>query len=90
MSGPRQTRLRLLFSKNETDVSEDLCKDLLSWSFTDHESGQADEISLTLKDNEGKWAGSWKPDGGENIKMYLVRRHHGRTWAGGLPRNILC
>ena len=71
MSGPRQTRLRLLFSKNETDVSEDLCKDLLSWSFTDHESGQADEISLTLKDNEGKWAGSWKPDGGENIKMYL-------------------
>ena len=54
MSGPRQTRLRLLFSKNETDVSEDLCKDLLSWSFTDHESGQADEISLTLKDNEGK------------------------------------
>ena len=71
MSGPRQTRLRLLFSKNETDVSEDLCKDLLSWSFTDHESGQADEISLTLKDNEGKWAGSWKPDGGENVKMYL-------------------
>lgn len=34
-------------------------------------AAQADEISLTLKDNEGKWAGSWKPDGGENIKMYL-------------------
>lgn len=71
MGEVRQTRLRLLFSKNETDVTEDICKDLFSWSYTDHESGQADEISLTLKDETGKWAGSWRPDGGERIKMYL-------------------
>lgn len=71
MAEVRQTRLRLLFSKNETDVTEDICKDLLSWSYTDHESGQADEISLTLKDETGKWAGSWRPDGGERVRMYL-------------------
>lgn len=71
MTDVLQTRLRLLFSKNETDVTEDICKDLLSWSYTDHESGQADEISLTLKDETGKWADSWKPDGGETVRMYL-------------------
>ena len=32
MSDVRQTKLRLLFSKNETDVTSDLCKDLLSWN----------------------------------------------------------
>lgn len=67
----RETRLRLLFSKNETDVSADIAKDLLSWSYSDKESGQADEISLQLKDETGKWAGSWRPDGGENIKMFI-------------------
>lgn len=67
----RETRLRLLFSKNETDVSADIAKDLLSWSYSDKESGQADEISLQLKDETGKWAGSWRPDGGENIKRFI-------------------
>lgn len=71
MSDVRQTKLRLLFSKNETDVTSDLCKDLLSWNYSDHESGQADEISLVLKDETGKWAGSWRPDGGEIIRMYI-------------------
>ena len=67
----RQTRLRILFSKQGVDVTEDLCKDLLSWSYTEHESGQADEVSLTLKDETGKWAGSWKPEGGERVQIYL-------------------
>lgn len=71
MSDVRQTKLRLLFSKNETDVTSDLCKDLLSWNYSDHESSQADEISLVLKDETGKWAGSWRPDGGEIIRMYI-------------------
>ena len=70
MSDVRQTKLRLLFSKNETDVTSDLSKDLLSWNYSDHESGQADEISLVLKDETGKWAGSWRPDGGEITVSY--------------------
>ncbi len=71
MGSPLKTSLKLLFSSNETDVTDELSKDLLSWSYVDRESGQADEISLTLKDETGKWAGSWKPDGGESVKMYL-------------------
>ena len=72
LNEPKVTKLRLLFSANKTDVTEDLSKDLLSWSYSDKETGQADEISLTLQDNTGKWSSTWKPDGGEVIRAYLA------------------
>jgi len=72
MSNPIQTRLRLLFTESGQDVSQDVLPDLLSFSFSDKESGEADEISLTLKDDTGKWAQIWKPDGGEVVDAYLA------------------
>lgn len=71
LNEPKVTKLRLLFSKNKTDITEDLSKDLLSWSYSDKETGQADEISLMIADASGKWASNWKPDGGEVIRAYL-------------------
>lgn len=70
-SYPRQARLRLLFGAGGEDVTEDITPDLLSFEYSDKDGGQADEISITLKDEVGKWAGSWKPDGGQIIKAYL-------------------
>ncbi len=69
---PRKTRLRLFFSKDKTDVTSDISGDLLSWSYVDRETGQADEISLLLKDPSGRWSQSWRPDGGEVIRMYIA------------------
>lgn len=71
MGQPLQTRLKLLFSKVGVDVTESLLPDILSFAYDDKESGEADEISLTLKDETGKWAGTWKPDGGEFIRAYI-------------------
>ena len=68
---PLQTRLRLLFSESKTDVTEDLMPDLLSFSYTDKENAEADEVTLTLKDPDGKWASKWKPDGGEMVQAFL-------------------
>lgn len=82
-TGPIETNLRLLFSENETDVDESLMLDLLSFQFDDRENGEADEISILLKDSDGKWAGTWKPDGGESVKAYLAK---GTTTDGGLNR----
>ena len=73
MGNPIQTKLRLLFTATGQDVSQDILPDLLSFSFSDKESGEADEISLTLKDETGKWAATWKPDGGEVIDVYLSK-----------------
>ena len=82
-TGPIATSLRLLFSESETDVDESLMPDLLSFQFDDRENGEADEISLLLKDSDGKWAGTWKPDGGESVKAYLSK---GTTNDGGFNR----
>ena len=82
-TGPIETNLRLLFSDSETDVEESLMPDLLSFQFDDRENGEADEISILLKDSDGKWAGTWKPDGGESVKAYLAK---GTTRDRGLNR----
>lgn len=72
MVNPRQTSLRLLFTKSGTDVTEDVVPDLLSFTYEDQETGRADGIRLLLKDETGRWAGSWKPQGGEIIDAYLA------------------
>ncbi len=72
MAMPIKTRLRLLFSKSETDVTESILPDLLSFSFDDKETNEADEISLTLKDEKGKWSSNWQPNGGEVIRAYIA------------------
>lgn len=71
MSQPLQTRLKLLFTQAGEDVSESILPDLLSFSFSDKETLEADTISITLKDERGKWAGTWQPNGGEVIKAYI-------------------
>ena len=53
MSGPLQTYLRLLFTETGTSVTQDILPDLLSFSYDDKETNEADEISLTLKDPTG-------------------------------------
>lgn len=81
---PRQTRLRLLFMASGKDVSQDIMPDLLSFSFSERESGESDEIAITLKDETGKWADSWKPDGGEVIDAYLSSGDVGSVFANEL------
>ncbi len=81
LNQPLQTRLRLLFGPDETDVTTDLLPDLLDFSYSDKDGGQADEITLTLKDETGKWAAAWRPDGGEVVKAYIQQ---GTTLRPGL------
>lgn len=71
MTHPIQTRLRLLFTQAGMDVTQSLLPDLLGFTYDDKETHEADEISVTLKDPTGKWASTWKPDGGEVVKAYI-------------------
>lgn len=73
MIGPIETNIRLLFSANETDVAESLLPDLLSFTYDDRENNEADEISIRLKDSDGKWAGRWMPDGAETVKAFISK-----------------
>lgn len=100
MAHPLQCRLHVMFSANETDVSEQINQDVLSFEYTDKETNEADELSISLKDETGKWAGSWKPNGGETIKaqiyagttqkrdkkLYFGRFYVDQIRASGAPR----
>lgn len=49
------------------DITDDIKSDLLSFSYTDNASGNADDISLSLKDNQRKWVKDWFPSKGDII-----------------------
>ena len=86
MSGPIQTYLRLLVTEAGTSVTQDILPDLLSFSYDDKETNEADEISITLKDPTGKWASKWKPDGGEVVRAYIASG----TVDGKKGRELFC
>lgn len=72
MGQPIQTRLKVLFTSEDKDISEYLAADLLAFTYDDKETNEADELTLTLKDPTGKWAGSWTPKGGERITASIL------------------
>lgn len=97
MPNPISTKFRLLFTAAGQDVSQSVLPDLLSFTFSDKETGEADELRLTLKDETGKWAATWKPDGGEVVDAYLStgsdELHCGRFYVdsmsvSGAPRTF--
>lgn len=59
---PRQVRALVLYDNR--DISADLAPYLKSISYTDHLSGEADDLTLTLEDRAGLWQGAWMPEKG--------------------------
>ncbi len=68
---PRKTETILYFTDKKINVTESLAPDLISFSYDDKEGGELDEISVSLKDDKGKWAGRWKPDSGEIVRAKI-------------------
>lgn len=71
MNQPRKVSFALYFSSERKNMTEDIAPDMLSLSYTDKETDESDELSITLKDPHGIWAGKWSPDGGEKIEAYI-------------------
>lgn len=60
MSGKEQARRTDISIKlNGADISEDVNKYLLSFSYTDEEEDKSDDLSITIDDREGVWLRSW-------------------------------
>ncbi len=67
-----------------TDISADLSPDLLSFSYGDKADGEADDISITLKDPEARWAGSWTPEANLKLAAYII------AVGGPTPGSLFC
>ena len=72
MSEPIQTRVKLSYMGTGSGNFESLIPDMLSFSYDDKETNEADEISVTLKDPTGKWANSLTPHAGAAVGASIV------------------
>lgn len=64
---------------NNANISRDISADLLSFDYTDNESGKADDIKIKLKNEHLRWVNAWFPDKGATLKASIVRHQGGRT-----------
>lgn len=68
---------------NGTMITQDIAPDLLGFSYTDNEPGKADDISITLKNDHGKWSGPWLPVLGDRLTATI--KQAGRGAGADLP-----
>lgn len=58
-----------------TNITKDISPDLKSFSYTDNASGAADDVSIELKDETGKWISSWAPTKGDIIRPKIITKN---------------
>lgn len=64
------------------DISSDVSNDLLSLTYEDKDGGEADTLSISLKDPDGKWARSWTPSRGDMVEVTLATQDRGTVSTG--------
>ena len=57
------------------NISTDIAADLLSFSYTDNESGTPDDI--VLKNDHGRWNDDWMPTLGDKIIASIIQEGRG-------------
>lgn len=75
----RRANLQLIYEN--VDISADLQPHLISWTYTDNLSGQADDLQVTLEDRAQLWTGDWMPDKGARVTAKITRGNWGRDSA---------
>ena len=73
------SNFRLLYEKK--DISSELAGYLISVTYTDFLSGQADELAIELENIDGRWYNEWYPGQGDELTFEL-------GWSGEERRQI--
>jgi hypothetical protein len=60
------------------DISAEIERHLVDFSYTDNAHGKADDLSLRLEDRDGRWRGPWFPSKGATISARIVTKN----WSG--------
>lgn len=53
------------------DISTDIADQVIEVNYTDHWHGENDEIDITVHDKDGLWKGSWFPEHGDTMELFL-------------------
>lgn len=65
---------------NSTDITGDISGDVLSVSYTDNASDDADDISILIQNRSKKWLYSWQPQEGAKLNAKIITER----WGGRL------
>lgn len=65
----KQPDCRVLW--NSKDVTTDLKPFLSSVTYTDHEEGASDDVSIELDNSEGLWSNDWYPVEGDTLELFI-------------------
>lgn len=54
-----------------TDITNDISEDVISITYVDNEDGKVDDVTISLKDESGKWIGPWMPKKGDLLSVMI-------------------
>lgn len=60
---------------NNKNITADLKRYLLGFSYSDYANGKADDLQISLEDKAGIWSSGWLPDKGATLKAEIVTRN---------------
>lgn len=62
---------RYVVSYQQKNITNDLSAYLTRISYTDHLTGQSDELEVELEDVDGRWRGPWYPGKGDTLSLEI-------------------
>lgn len=69
---PQQVpQARFVLTYQQHNITRDVSQHLLSLTYTDHLSGQADSLEVELEDTHGNWRDSWYPGHGDTLTLSI-------------------
>lgn len=78
--------VHLIIEYQKKDISTDIRKYILGFTYTDNATDTADDIELTLEDSKGLWHGDWLPTKGDVVKAsFYVENWNGKKGKQLLP-----
>jgi len=72
---------RFVLAYQQSNITRNVSQHLLSLSYSDYLTGQADSLEVELEDTEGKWRDTWYPGHGDSLTVSI-------GWEGG-PLRVL-
>jgi phage protein D len=77
MALARRSELEITYKG--VNISADVSKDLVGFSYTDNETGKADDIEIKLQDRTGRWSREWMPTLGDKVEAKIKYISNGRV-----------
>lgn len=69
---PKGRRAAIGMMYEKTNISEQISRDIESFSYSDVAASKSDSVSITIRASEDKWKGEWMPDKGAKLYPSII------------------